>query len=89
MEPKARFGVDVRQIGRTPLVDREDELEAFVGALNRACREHEPQLVTLIGVPGIGKSRLVWEVFQRLEQGPEVIRWRQGRSLPYGEGVSF
>ena len=89
LEPKARFGVDVRQIGRTPLVGREDELEELVGALDRARREREPQLVTLVGVPGIGKSRLVWELFRRLEQGPELIRWRQGRSLPYGEGVSF
>jgi class 3 adenylate cyclase/tetratricopeptide (TPR) repeat protein len=89
VEPKARFGVDVRQIGRTPLVGREDELEALVAVLDRARREREPQLVTLVGVPGIGKSRLVWELFQRLEQGPELIRWRQGRSRPYGEGVSF
>ncbi len=89
LEPKARFGVDVRQIGRTPLVGRRDELEALLGALNRARREREPQLVTLVGVPGIGKSRLVWEVFQRLEERPGVVRWRQGRSLPYGEGVSF
>ena len=74
---------------RTPLVGREQELEALVGALDRARREREPQLVTLVGVPGIGKSRLVWELFQRLEQGPELIRWRQGRSLPYGEGVSY
>ena len=89
LEAKARLGVDVRQIGRTPLVGRRDELETLVAALNRARREHEPQLATLVGVPGIGKSRLVWELFQRLEQGPELIRWRQGRSLPYGEGVSF
>ena len=31
LEPKARFGVDVRQIGSTPLVGRRDELEALVG----------------------------------------------------------
>jgi class 3 adenylate cyclase len=52
LEAKARLGVDVRQIGRTPLVGRRDELEALVAALNRARREHEPQLVTLVGVPG-------------------------------------
>ena len=89
LEARARFGVDVRQIGRTPLVGREQELEALVGALDRARREREPQLVTLVGVPGIGKSRLVWELFQRVERGPELTRWRQGRSLPYGEGVSY
>jgi class 3 adenylate cyclase/tetratricopeptide (TPR) repeat protein len=89
VEARARFGVDVRQIGRTPLVGREAELEALVGALDRARREREPQLVTLVGVPGIGKSRLVWELFGRIEQGSELTRWRQGRSLPYGDGVSY
>jgi len=89
LEAKSRYGVDVRQLGGTALVGREDELEAMVAALNRARREREPQLVTLVGVPGIGKSRLVWELFQRVDQEPEITLWRQGRSLPYGEGVSF
>jgi predicted ATPase/class 3 adenylate cyclase len=88
-EARSRFGVDVRQLGRTPLVGREAELDALLAALNRARREREPQLVTLVGVPGIGKSRLVWELFQRVDAEPEFTTWRQGRSLPYGEGVSF
>jgi class 3 adenylate cyclase/tetratricopeptide (TPR) repeat protein len=89
LEAKARFGVDVRQLGATPLVGREDELDALVGAFNRARRSREPQLVTVVGVPGIGKSRLVWELFQHVDRQPELTWWRQGRSLPYGEGVSF
>ncbi|CAN5167977.1 hypothetical protein BH09ACT13_BH09ACT13_07160 [soil metagenome] len=89
LEAKSRFGVDVRQLSGTPLVGRQDELEALLAALNRARREREPQLVTLVGVPGIGKSRLVWELFQRVDQEPEITLWRQVRSLPYGEGVSF
>ncbi len=47
------------------------------------------QLVTLVGVPGIGKSRLVQELFGVVEAEPDFTTWRQGRSLPYGEGVSF
>jgi predicted ATPase len=42
-----------------------------------------------VGVPGIGKSRLVYELWRVAEAEPELIGWRQGRSLPYGEGVSF
>jgi tetratricopeptide (TPR) repeat protein len=45
--------------------------------------------VTLVGVPGIGKSRLVYELMQTVEADEELIVWRQGRSLPYGEGVAF
>jgi class 3 adenylate cyclase len=86
---RARFGVDVRQIGRAPLVGRVRELELLVGAGDRARNEREPQLVTLVGVPGIGKSRLVWELFQQIEAGTEIVAWRQGRSLPYAEGISF
>jgi AAA ATPase-like protein len=51
--------------------------------------EREPQLVTLVGVPGIGKSRLVFELFGHVDAQPDFVNWRQGRSLPYGEGVSF
>ncbi len=53
-------------------------------------REREPQLVTLVGVPGIGKSRLVYELFQTIETGTfGLVFWRHGRSLPYGEGITF
>jgi tetratricopeptide (TPR) repeat protein len=45
--------------------------------------------VTLVGVPGIGKSRLVAELFQITDADEEIISWRQGRSLPYGERASF
>ena len=89
LEARSRFGVDVRQQGRTPLVGRKRELDLLWDALQRAREEREPQLVTLVGVPGIGKSRLVWELFQRVDAEPEFVTWRQGRSLPYGEGVSF
>ena len=89
VEPRSRFGVDVRQHGGAPLVGRGRELDVLRGALERARSEREPQLVTVVGVPGIGKSRLVWELFQVVDADPELITWRQGRCLPYGEGVSF
>ncbi len=43
-------------------------------------RERSPQLVTLVGVPGIGKSRLVAELFARRAASRTLISWRQGRS---------
>ena len=76
--------------GRAPLVGRERELDAARDALARVrSDERSPQLVTLVGVPGIGKSRLVWELCEVVDADPELIIWRQGRSLPYGEGVAF
>ena len=61
----------------------------LVDALERARRELEPQLVTLVGVPGIGKSRLVTELSHVVDRDPDLIWWRQGRSLPYGEGLRY
>jgi class 3 adenylate cyclase/tetratricopeptide (TPR) repeat protein len=89
VEARARYGVDATQAPRAPLIGRERELDVLVGALDRIRAERSPQLVTLVGVPGIGKSRLVYELFLGVENDPELIYWRQGRSLPYGEGVSF
>jgi class 3 adenylate cyclase/tetratricopeptide (TPR) repeat protein len=89
LQPRSRLGVDVRQHGAAPLVGRRRELDVVLSALERARAGHETQLVTLVGVPGIGKSRLVWETLQAVEADPDIILWRQGRCLPYGEGVTF
>jgi class 3 adenylate cyclase/tetratricopeptide (TPR) repeat protein len=85
---RASFGIDLSD-ARSPLVGRDDERDVLVGALTRARTRREPQLVTVVGVPGIGKSRLVRELFRVVDEDPELIVWRQGRSLPYGEGSAF
>ena len=88
--PRTRLGVDIAFRGGAELVGRRQELDLLLDALGRAQRERAPQLVTLVGVPGIGKSRLLWELYATLSNNPDVfVKWRQGRSLPYGEGVSF
>ena len=45
--------------------------------------------MTIVGEPGVGKSRLCAELFGYIEDRPGLVRWRQGRSLPYGEGIAF
>ncbi|HXP15252.1 MAG TPA: AAA family ATPase, partial [Actinomycetes bacterium] len=47
------------------------------------------RLVTVVGEPGVGKSRFVAELAAAVEDGPELITWRQGRCLPYGDGITF
>ena len=89
VEARSRLGVDVAMEPRTPLIGRERELDLLRGSLARARHERSPQLVTLIGVPGIGKTRLVQELFNAVEADPELIHWRQGRCLPYGDGVAL
>jgi class 3 adenylate cyclase/tetratricopeptide (TPR) repeat protein len=88
VEARSRLEVDVRR-PRVPLVGRKREVDVLADALARVREERALQLVTLVGEPGIGKSRLVYELFQAVETDAELIWWRHGRSLPYGEGVSF
>jgi len=89
VEARARLGVDVVQRPTTPLVGRGEEVGLLTDALRRCRSERAVQLVTVVGVPGIGKSRLVWELMQAVERDPDFTTWRQGRSLPYGDGVTY
>ncbi|MBD0328849.1 MAG: AAA family ATPase [Thermoleophilia bacterium] len=89
LEPRAQLGLDPRRAARAPLIGREGDLAQLVGALARARSRREPELVTIVGVPGIGKSRMVLELAKRIDAEPDLVTWRLGRSLPYGDGVSF
>ena len=73
----------------SPLVGRDNERALLLGAFARVRVERSPQLVTLVGVPGIGKSRLVVELREMAAEDEEIITWRYGRCLPYGDGVTF
>ena len=89
LRPRARFGSDVIRTHTTPLVGRELEKPLLIGAYERAMQQHSPQLVTIVGEPGAGKSRLCAELLHHLEAKTALTRWRQGRCLPYGEGIAF
>jgi class 3 adenylate cyclase/tetratricopeptide (TPR) repeat protein len=86
---RARFGVDISRTHETPLVGRDRELRLLRDTFERATWESSPQLITLVGEPGVGKSRLVAELFAYIDGLPDLITWRQGRSLSYGEGITF
>ena len=86
---RGRFGAEMLDRPSTPLVDREDELELLKRTFARAVREPSVQLVTLMGEPGVGKSRVIREFFAQTDDLPDVVVWRQGRSLSYGEGMTF
>jgi class 3 adenylate cyclase/tetratricopeptide (TPR) repeat protein len=85
--PHAPIGVE--RLGGAPLVGRERELELLTGAFERSRSERVVRLVTLVGVPGIGKTRLVRELGEALDRQRHLVTWRHGRSLPYGAGSSF
>jgi class 3 adenylate cyclase/tetratricopeptide (TPR) repeat protein len=72
-----------------PLVGRQTQLDELRSALTTVRETRAPRLVTVVGAAGIGKSRLVAELVEQIGAGPERITCRKGRSLPYGDGVTF
>jgi class 3 adenylate cyclase/tetratricopeptide (TPR) repeat protein len=84
-----RFGRDSNRGYDTPFVGRELEKPLLIGTFERAAQQRSVQLVTIVGEPGVGKSRLAAELFAYIDAKPELITWRQGRCLPYGEGITF
>ena len=45
--------------------------------------------MTITGEPGVGKTRLLAEFRTWVDDRPELVSWRQGRCLPYGDGITF
>ena len=88
--PRSRSGIDLRRAFASPFVGREVELGILKGLFEKAAVVREPQFVLLTGEAGIGKSRLVFELARHLDEKPEqLITWRQGRSLPHGDGATY
>ena len=71
---------------RALFVGREHELAVLRDTFASALSDRSIRLVTLVGVPGIGKSRLVHEFVKAAARDGTPVTWRQGRSLPYGAG---
>ena len=65
-------------------VGRERELALLLEAWERAQVERRCELFTLVGEPGVGKSRLAAEALAAMEA--TIVR---GRCLPYGEGITY
>ena len=69
-----------------PLVGRERELALLDDVWGRTVERSECHLFTLLGGPGVGKSRLVAELLERVDGTATKL---SGRCLPYGEGITF
>ncbi len=70
----------------TPMVGRRDELERLGASFEEVRESGSTRLVTIVGDPGVGKSRLVQEFVETVAATATVLR---GRCLPYGDGITF
>src|SRR5499427_837090 len=70
----------------TPLVGRQSELGMLLDAWERVL-DGTGQTVLVDGEPGLGKSRLVYELRERLGAAPHT--WLECRCSPYTQGTAF
>jgi class 3 adenylate cyclase len=74
---------------RPTLVGRDTEIELLEATYRRVAHQGEPHLVTIMGDAGVGKSRLVRELWDRLGGGPAEPLRRTGRCLSYGHAITY
>jgi class 3 adenylate cyclase/tetratricopeptide (TPR) repeat protein len=72
-----------------PFVGRERERALLRELFARTVGGRSVQFVTIVGDPGIGKSRLVADLAEHLRSSGERVSWLRGRCLPYGEAITF
>lgn len=72
-----------------PFVGRERELRLIKELFHASADQSRAHLVSVLGIAGIGKSRLAWELFKYIDGLADTVWWHRGRCLSYGEGVTY
>jgi class 3 adenylate cyclase/tetratricopeptide (TPR) repeat protein len=72
-----------------PFVGRDRELALAKDRFHATVEDDKAQRVSVIGIAGIGKSRLSWELYKYLDGLAQTVLWHRGRCLPYGDGVTY
>ena len=86
----AMVGGKQRSAGlEAPFVGRDAELRTVKELYHQSAEGRKAHMVSVIGVAGIGKSRLSWEFWKYIDGLRELVRWHRGRCLAYGEGVTY
>ena len=73
----------------SPFVGRSAELRLVKDLFHASADEARARLVSVVGVAGIGKSRLSWEFEKYIDGLAATVWWHRGRCLSYGEGVAY
>ena len=70
-------------------VGRDRELRLLKDVFHATAEEGHSHLLSVVGVAGIGKSRLAWEFEKYVDGLVDEAWWHRGRCLSYGEGVAY
>ncbi len=73
----------------TPFVGRHHDMAILQASYRKVLLERLAHVITIVGEPGSGKTRLVVEFSNWLAQQEEPVTVRRGRCLPYGEGITL
>ena len=83
-EARSRLDVEAER-GLTALIGRERELAALWDCFEKA-RAGQGQVVFIVGEPGMGKSRLVYELRRLVDN---QAGWMEGRCVAFGRSIPF
>ena len=72
-----------------PFVGRVRERELLHDLLQRTMDDRTPRLVTVVGEPGIGKTRIVSDLRDHIRTTHADHAWHRGHCRPYGESITF
>jgi class 3 adenylate cyclase/tetratricopeptide (TPR) repeat protein len=72
-----------------PFVGRERELRMVKDLFHASAEERKAHLLSVVGIAGIGKSRLSWEFEKYVDGLVDDVFWHRGRCLAYGDGVAY
>jgi predicted ATPase/class 3 adenylate cyclase len=84
-----RGGAEKSEGLEAPFIGRDRELRLMKDLFHAGAEERKAHLVSVVGIAGIGKSRLCWEFFKYIDGIADVVYTHRGRCLAYGEGVTY
>jgi class 3 adenylate cyclase len=84
-----RAGTEREEDDPPPFVGRVRERELLHDLLERTVGDRTPRLVTVVGEPGIGKTRLVLDLHDHLRTTHDGVAWHRGRCRPFGESITY
>jgi class 3 adenylate cyclase len=70
-------------------VGRDAELRELVGLFDATAAEGRGRMASVLGIAGIGKSRLAWELERAVRERAPRVEWQTGGAPAYGNGIAF